>query len=863
MNMISFIFTKDSFCIDNAVQMEYNEKTAEEFSKEAYQTFYRLAFSARPDYLDAAGIYLYNLAETFTEELSSISGIELSRENTELLPGEETIEKLLGSVPFVTGAEYVTKTWIKRQYKRFLNIFKKEIAVYPGKVSLYFAEKNSKLRIPERVFFHLVENTQGEFPFAFLATYATKTETGAVRHVPLQYALTEYNGEKEKILELLSCLNRAAEVSELIGELMESGELFHPLGLTAEEAYRLLQDIPLLEEAGIRCRIPNWWKKRYGSVAVSVKVGEEKPDLLGLDSLLNVVPSLTVGGTALTEDEIKQLLEQTEGLSFIKGRWIEVNHAQLKALLTELKKQSGEMTFLEAIRSEISHTSGDKWDNGVIVTNGKWLKGFLKTLRNPDKIKNTALPESFCGKLRPYQNSGRNWLIQMNKYGFGACLADDMGLGKTVQILAFLESLRTEKPNLKVLLIVPASLLGNWRKETARFAPDMSVEILYGKRSDMLSEHFRDSDSFLTVTTYRMACSINGLYERIWDCVILDEAQAIKNPSTNQTKHIKKLKSRMKIALTGTPIENELFNLWSIFDFLNKGLLGSSDEFRKFSRSLSDHPEGYAKLKNMIAPFILRRVKTDKRVISDLPEKLEQKDYIELSKKQIVLYRKLIAQTEDALLNSSGIQRKGLVLSLLLHLKQICNHPDQYLGQEEFDPTQSGKFEMLREICQTIYEKRERVLVFTQFREIVVFLDKFLSRIFHCKGGVIHGGISVKERMEIVDRFQGEEYVPYMVLSVRAGGTGLNLTKANHVIHFDRWWNPSVENQATDRAFRIGQDKNVMVHKFICQGTVEEKIDMLISSKEELAENVIGSVGENWITEMSNDELLSMLRLEI
>lgn len=862
MNKISFIITKDSFRIDNAVQNAVIAKTGE-FAANPYKTFYHLAFSARPDYLDTAGIFIYRIAEVFTEELTAVSGIELSREKTELVPDNETIEMLLESVPFVIGAEFVTRTWIKLQYRRFLEVFKKEIKEYPGKVSLYFAEKNEKLHVPERVFFHLVENNQGDYPFAFLATYATKTENGGVRHVPLQYALTEYNGDKRKILDLLSCLNKAAEVSELIRSFMESGELFHPLGLTSEETYKLLKNIPELESVGIRCRIPNWWKKRYNSIAVSVKVGDEKPKLLGLDSVLSMTPSLTVGGVPLTEYEIKQLLSQTEGLSFIKGRWIEVNHAQLKSLLDELKKQRGNITFLEALRAEISRTSDNKADNGIIITNGKWMKEFLKTLRSPDKLKKEPLPSSFCGELRPYQANGRGWLLQMNKIGFGACLADDMGLGKTVQILAFLESLRKEKSDARVLLVVPASLLGNWKKEGAKFTPEMTVDILYGKKADALSEQFKESSAFLTITTYRMACTIQSLYEREWDCVILDEAQAIKNPLTKQTKQLKTLKSRMKIALTGTPIENELFNLWSIFDFLNKGLLGSSEEFRKFCRNLQDHPEGYAKLKNMIAPFMLRRVKTDKKIISDLPEKFEQPDYIELSKKQTVLYRKLLAETEDALMESTGIQRKGLILSLLLHLKQICNHPDQYLGQDEFDPIQSGKFEMLREICQTIYEKRERVLVFTQFKEMTGHLDKFLEQIFHCKGGVIHGGVSVSERSELVNRFQSEDYMPYMVLSVRAGGTGLNLTKANHVIHFDRWWNPSVENQATDRAFRIGQDKNVMVHKFICQGTVEEKIDALINSKKELAENVIGTSGESWITEMSNDELLSMLRLEV
>ncbi len=864
MNKIHFIFTKDSFMLDKAVESVEQLRTfSEKCDNEPYKTFYDLSFHERPDYLDAAGSFIFLLAEIFTQELSNTAGIELTREKTTLAPSDETYGTLLERVPFAIGTQYINKWWIKRQYKRFLDIFKTEISKYNGKVSLYFTEKSSKLHIPERVFFHLVENTYGEYPFAFLATYATKKGSGAVCHVPLQYAMTEYKGDKTKILDLLSCLNKAAEVSPLIANFMDSGELFHPLGLTSDEAYRFLLDTEALESCGIRCRIPNWWKKRYSNMAVSVKVGDKKPTLLGIDSVLSVVPNLTVGGEALTESEIRQLLQQTEGLAFIKGRWIEINHDRLKHLLEIFKLHSGKMSLLDALRMDIKNNSSEEYDNDVIVTNGKWLQNFLISLREPSRLKKTHLPKSFRGELRPYQTKGFNWLVQMNELGFGACLADDMGLGKTIQILAFLEHLRLKAKSSRVLLIVPASLLGNWKNEVARFAPDMSIDILYGKRADKLSEQFEESDAFLTVTTYRMVQSVTALHEMTWDCIILDEAQAIKNPGTKQTKQIKLLKGKMKIALTGTPIENELFNLWSVFDFLNKGLLGSSEEFRLFCRNLEDRPEGYAKLKSMISPFMLRRVKTDKKIISDLPEKLEQSDHIELSKKQTVLYRKLLAQTEEQLLQSTGIQRKGLILSLLLHLKQICNHPDQYLGQEGFDPDQSGKFQMLRELCETIYEKRERVLVFTQFKELTGHLDNYLAELFHCRGGVIHGGVNAAERTELVARFQSEEYMPYMVLSVRAGGTGLNLTKANHVIHFDRWWNPAVENQATDRAFRIGQDKNVMVHKFICSGTIEEKIDQLMSSKKELAENVIGTGGESMLTEMSNEELLSLLRLEV
>ena len=863
MEKLQFLLTKDGFRIDDMLYAEKETRAfAGDFAKAPYEALYELAFRERPECFDAAGVFLFQVAESFAEVLVNTSGLELSREKTELVPQEETIELLLDSVPFVLGAEFVTRTWVKRQYRKLLPVFAKQIKGYSGKVSLYFAEKNQKLHVPERVFFHLVENHEGEFPFAFLATYATKGDGGRVRHVPLQYALTEYRDERSKLLELLSCLNKAAEVSALIGGFMESGELFHPLGLTADEAYQFLNDVSAIEGCGILCRIPNWWKKRYNAFAVTVKMGEEKPSLMGLDALLHMAPSLTVGGMPLTAEEIRDLLTQTEGLSFIKGKWVEVNHEKLKRLLAEMKQYDGDVTLLEALRSEL-HYAYDEKDDAPVVTNGKWLGSLLKSLRNPRKQKSIGVPDGFSGELRPYQEVGYQWLLQMNRLGFGACLADDMGLGKTVQILTFLEAIRAQKPNGKVLLIVPASLLGNWQKEAARFTPDLPVEILHGAHAATLSDRFVQSAAFLTVTTYRMAMSIEALAEPMWDCIILDEAQAIKNPGTKQTRQIKKLKSRMRIAMTGTPIENDLSNLWSLFDFLNKGLLGSMEEFRRFCRGLEQNPEGYAKLKNMIAPFLLRRVKTDKKIISDLPDKLEQLDYVTLSPKQTVLYRKLLAETGEKVENSDGIQRHGIVLALLLHLKQICNHPDQYLGTEEYSPAQSGKFELLRQLAQTIAEKRERVLVFTQFRELTGHLDDYLAEVFGRRGGVIHGGVPVKERSAIVERFQSDSYVPYLVLSVKAGGTGLNLTKANHVIHFDRWWNPSVENQATDRAFRIGQDKNVMVHKFVCKGSVEEKIDALISSKKELAENVIGSGGENWITEMSNDELMKLLRLEV
>ena len=358
-----------------------------------------------------------------------------------------------------------------------------------------------------------------------------------------------------------------------------------------------------------------------------------------------------------------------------------------------------------------------------------------------------------------------------------------------------------------------------------------------------------------------MTVRMEALKERQWDYLILDEAQTIKNPGTKQTKAIKAIPARVRIAMTGTPIENNLGDLWSLFDFLNQGLLGTIKEFTAFTKSLSDSNRGYATLRKIIQPFILRRVKTDKSIIADLPNKLEMNAYTTLSKKQVMLYKQLIQQIEKKLEETDGIERKGLVLSSIMKFKQICNHPDQYLGREEFKPELSGKFEQLREICETIYEKRERVLIFTQFKEMTEPISNYLKGIFEKEGLVLHGGTSVKKRSEMVRQLNGEDYVPYMVLSLKAGGVGLNLTSANHVIHFDRWWNPAIETQATDRAFRIGQTKNVMVHKFVTKGTIEEKIDAMITEKQKLSGDILSSGGEQWITEYSNEELMKIFAL--
>jgi hypothetical protein len=855
--MLQFIITADSFVVDET-SGEKNDALYDAFIAGRYGALFELGFPARPEGGSSSLDFLYRLASSFVDTLTDRSDLQLVRESVSVLPDDVTCEKLMRVRPFCPGAEYISRSWIEKQFVQLNVVFSKELASFQGTAADYLSEKNKQLRIPERIFFHLVENRSAPLPFAFLATYAAEGEDGEVHHFPLSHALTEYRDDREKLLGLLSCLEKAAACSPLIDSFMKSGELFHPLKLSADEAFTFFKVIPDIEKTGILCRVPDWWKKKKSSVSLQVTLGDKKKSFVGFESLVSLTPSISADGMMFSRDEIAAMLEEAEGLRLIRGRWVEVDHAHLKSILKAFDETSGDITLLDALRMEAGMKT-DALPSGVdaAVTSGEWLSGLLKKVRAPVPS-DFVLPEAFLGTLRSYQQAGASWLSYMGTLGFGACLADDMGLGKTVQVLAYLEQLRSEHNNAHVLLVVPASLLGNWENEIRKFTPSLPYGIIHGKAAD--ENTFTKELPFLTLTTYGMVTRLAWFAAIKWDGVILDEAQAIKNPGTKQTHAVKKITAPVRIAMTGTPVENDLTNLWSLFDFLDKGLLGSAKEFTAFAKRLGSSQEEYGKLRTLVSPFILRRLKSDKTIIADLPEKLETVDYIELSKKQTVLYKREIEKLAEAVQNTTGIKRKGLVLSTIMKLKQICNHPGQFLGQQQYDPRESGKFDMLRTVCETIYEKRERVLVFTQFREITGGLAEFLASVFHEEGLVLHGGIPAKKRTQLVEQFNGERYVPFMVLSLKAGGTGLNLTKANHVIHFDRWWNPAVENQATDRAYRIGQEKNVMVHKFVCRRTVEERIDEMITDKKKMAENVIRS-GESWITELSDADLMNMLAL--
>ncbi|MDX9979518.1 MAG: DEAD/DEAH box helicase, partial [Lentisphaeria bacterium] len=822
-----------------------------------------------PESLD----YWRRFASAFRRELLLTPELERLRARAVIPADPDILAAFYENAPLVPGIEHLTTDRLASLWTALNTVFQEAVHQYQGTVEALLHSLRPDVELAGRVFFHLVENNKGPQPFAFLATYSTEVaQDGTTRHLPLKHALQEFAGNNAKLVELLGTVYRAARDSRLLAELLETGRIFQPLAFDTRRALTFLRETPLYETSGIRCRIPNWWTAKSARVGIAIKVGNQEPSVLGLDALVSCLPELRVGDTPISPEEAQRLLAESEGLVLIKNRWVEVDREKLRQTLdayaqaTELLADG--MTLREAMRLLLNpdQTLGNEGID-TEVTFGDWLAEVARKLANPALARAVAPVPGFLAVLRPYQQLGLNWLAFLDSLGLGACLADDMGLGKTIQVLAFL-STRRGRVAAPSLLVVPASLLGNWQEEIQRFLPGLNTLVAHasaiGKqaRDGIAAETLREHD--LVITTYAMIQRADWLRKTTWDYIILDEAQAIKNPGARQTRAAKQLVGHNRLVLTGTPVENRIDDLWSLFDFVNPGLLGTATQFRATAKRLQTDTTGYARLRRVVSPYILRRLKTDRSIIDDLPEKVEMKTYADLSRRQIVLYRQFVDDLRGQLEVADGIQRRGLILASLMKLKQICNHPDHYTGNPVFAEEDSGKFLRLRELCETILAKRERVLVFTQFREMTDPLDRFLASVFGHPGTVLHGGVPVGKRRELVASFQNSrDYLPYMVLSVKAGGTGLNLTRANHVIHFDRWWNPAVENQATDRAFRIGQERGVMVHKFVCQGTVEEKIDQMIAAKADLAETIVAPTGENWITELSNDELASLLTLSI
>lgn len=848
------------------------------FARGERDLFFSFAFIDQPDGLTESLRYLIEIAAVFLRRLALNPDLERLRERAMAELDEDSTVKLLNRAPYMYGQAFLNREWIERAWHNLHEAYACRLQTWEGGIEPLLSAGNTQVQFVGRIYFHLVENKETEeYPFSFMATYAAEGEAaGKSRHLPLKNALIEYGDDNDKLLQLLSTVHEAASSSSLIAELLDSGDIFHPIGLLSDEAYTFLTEVSLYEQAGILCRIPKWWTSKSRGVKVSVTIGGKEPARLGADTLLNFDAGLWLGGEAISEEELRQLLSEAEGLAFLKGKWVEVNHKRLQEALAAYENArqtlgNEQWTIADAMRLQLNAAQvlDIASDSSVEleVAHGEWFQTVQSKLLHPDKLERIVSPGSdFHASLRPYQERGLSWLLYMKALGLGACLADDMGLGKTIQIIAMLNAIRSERRE-RALLLVPASLIGNWMSELGRFAPSMNYCVWHSSANRDLDEAedgaMLEAEGYdLVVTTYGMLLKYDWLSQVQWDTLILDEAQAIKNPGTKQTQAVKRVKATAKIAMTGTPVENRLSDLWSLFDFLNKGMLGTAKEFTELSKRMREQPQGYQRLKQAVGPFILRRLKTDKSIISDLPDKIEMKTYSALTKKQAVLYGQLVQNLQQKLESAEeGIQRRGLILSALMKFKQICNHPDQYLGQDLFNAEDSGKFARLKEIGETILEKRERVLIFTQFKEMTEPLRAFLEQIFQHKGMVLHGGTPVARRQEIVAEFQGEPYVPFLVLSIKAGGVGLNLTKASHVVHFDRWWNPAVENQATDRAFRIGQRNNVIVHKFVTQGTIEEKIDRIIEDKTKLTQDIVPDLQESWITEMDNAQLIELMKL--
>ncbi|MBF0312881.1 MAG: DEAD/DEAH box helicase [Oligoflexia bacterium] len=901
----------DAMALDQS-SLKLQEEAMKKFTEGTYSTsLLYLGFSSKQIPLLPSLDFFRKFALLFVEKFRLTPGLDSARGKALLIPppGQQELATLAAGAPFIAGAQYLD---LPKLWGELNNELNRQLKEFKGRIDEYLQEQNPEIHLVGKVFFHLVENKDRDneqYPFAFLATYSQAVNSkGEASHLPLKHALEEHGNDSKKLLDLLITVYRAGESSTLIKEMLETGEIFHPISFTAADAFQFLQEITIYEQAGILCRIPNWWKNQAASTArVGINIGPKNQSILGLDSILKFKPEILLAGESISESEAKKICASAEGLALIKGKWIAVDHHKLQQVL-ELYKNAkklsleGGLSFQQVLKLELGQNNdlsgGNKIDsNGN--SNGKggefeisrddWLSGLLEKLRNPALIKSPTTPsKDFCAKLRPYQQSGLNWLYLLHTLKLGACLADDMGLGKTIQVLAFLDLLKTSKNISASLLVLPTSLIANWESEIKRFAPKLNYFVIHqglnSTSKDILDDKDLTRKYHLVISTYGLIHRYDGFKNHLWSYILLDEAQAIKNPNTKQTKAVKSLRSFNRIVLTGTPIENRLSDLWSIYDFINPGLLGTNKEFseyvKKMSSTSTSHSNGsdtgtetetetgtgnWTRLRKVITPYLLRRLKTDKAIISDLPDKIEMKSYAELSKKQILLYQEYLQRLQKALADSEGIKRKGLVLASLLKLKQICNHPDQYLGNNDYQSDDSGKFQRLAEICETISARRERVLVFTQFQEITPALNHHLQNIFKRKGLVLHGAIPPAKRKPLIEKFQsgGHEYVPYFILSLKAGGVGLNLTAANHVIHFDRWWNPAVENQATDRAYRIGQNKKVVVHKFICKGTLEERIDKMIEEKIKLSKEIIHSNNENWITEMNNEEIMGLFKLSL
>ncbi|MCG3155006.1 MAG: RNA polymerase-associated protein RapA [bacterium] len=696
----------------------------------------------------------------------------------------------------------------------------------------------------------------------------------ASRGSTLTFLKRKFENPQERLLADL------AKASRVFPAIEASLKTARPSGLALDtpKAYQFLRETaPLLEQSGFGVLLPAWWQKPTLRLGVKLNVQPKTngassstgEGLLGMEGIVAYNWQIALGDQTLSPQEFEKLASLKVPLVKVRGQWVELKPEEIEKAIAFFKKRhgDGEMSLREALRIGLS---GDVSETGLKVTGFSalgWVGDIVSTLHDGVKIESLPSPSTFHGELRPYQVRGFSWLAFLKQFGLGACLADDMGLGKTIQFIALLLHERggKQKPR-PTLLICPTSVVGNWQKEIQRFAPSLRVMIHHG--AERLSEKVFEKEARahdVVISTYALAHRDEATLATMqWDSLVLDEAQNIKNTATKQTQALRRLQADYRVALTGTPVENRLSELWSIMEFLNPGYLGSAHDFRsRFAVPIERYrnSERAQALKNLIQPFVLRRLKTDATIIQDLPAKNEMKVFCNLTAEQASLYEAVVKEMLEKIAKSEGIERKGLVLATLMKLKQVCNHPAHFLKDGSVLEDRSGKLTRVREMLEEALSENDKALLFTQFTEMGTLLRHYSQESLGVEVLFLHGGTPKKQRDAMVQRFQEQSSgPPLFILSLKAGGVGLNLTAANQVFHFDRWWNPAVENQATDRAFRIGQKKNVQVYKFVCLGTLEERIDRMIENKKELAENVVGT-GEGWLTELSTDELREVFAL--
>jgi SNF2 family DNA or RNA helicase len=672
---------------------------------------------------------------------------------------------------------------------------------------------------------------------------------------------------------LLSALGQAAKISPQVERSLKAAA---PGGyeLEAAGAHEFLQaQAWMLEQAGFGVMLPAWWTRKGTKLKVTARAVVESPKFQGggrlsLEEIVKFDWEVALGDERLTLAELEMLARLKSPLVKVRGQWVELSAEEIQAALDFWKKgASGRARVRDLLQMALGGNAavpGGIAFAGVEATG--WIGDLLAQLEEGKGYAEAPVPEGFTGTLRPYQVRGYSWLSFLRQWGLGACLADDMGLGKTPQTLALIQSDWQANGRRPTLVVCPMSVVGNWQKEAARFTPGLPVMVHHGLTRAKGRAFKKEAEKHaLVLSSYALLHrDFEFLKEVEWSGVALDEAQNIKNAQTKQAQAARALPAGYRVALTGTPVENNVGDLWSLMEFLNPGFLGTLAQFKRnffLPIQASGDEEAAQRLKRLTGPFILRRLKTDKTIIADLPEKQEMKVFCTLTKEQASLYAAVVEEASKELDGTEGIQRKGVVLATLSKLKQVCNHPAQFLGDNSAIPNRSGKLARLTEMLEEVLATGERALVFTQFAEMGALIQRHLQETFGREVLFLHGAVPKRQRDLMVARFQGEDGgTRVFLLSLKAGGTGLNLTAANHVFHFDRWWNPAVENQATDRAFRIGQRRNVQVHKFLCAGTLEEKIDEMIQHKQELAERIVGT-GEGWLTELSTAALKELFAL--